>query len=161
MVPFTRSPALHTVRMNVARVSRHARPRILVVDDEDDVRQLVARILRDAGFEVEVAADGAEAIERLTTGPPDLLVLDIMMPGVDGWKVLGHIKGMEAPPTVLILTARPEYDSVQRARREGVAAVISKPFRFYDLVAFCQGLMALRDGTAREVEAIRRAPRAC
>jgi CheY-like chemotaxis protein len=146
---------------DAARASRHARSRILVVDDEDDVRQLVARILQDADFEVEVAADGAEAIERLTTVAPDLVVLDIMMPGVDGWKVLGHIKDMEAPPTVLVLTGRADSDTLQRATREGAAAVVSKPFRFEELLARCQGLMALRDWPAREGEAVRRTPRAC
>ncbi len=68
------------------------RKRILVVDDEEDVQVLVSRILKDAGYEVDRASDGGEAIERFRANRPDLIVLDLMMPGIDGWGVLQHLK---------------------------------------------------------------------
>jgi CheY-like chemotaxis protein len=130
--------------MDTGRTSGHAGFRILVVDDEEDVRQLVSRILEDAGFDVAVASDGREAIERLVAEPHDLIVLDIMMPGIDGWEVLGHVARMEAPPSVLVLTGRAYHEVVERAKHEGAAAVLSKPFRFDELLASCHGLISQR-----------------
>jgi CheY-like chemotaxis protein len=118
-----------------------SRQRILLVDDEEDVQILVSRILKDVGFEVELAGDGAEAIERLGQSRPDLMILDLMMPRVDGWGVLAHMRGMPDPPPVVILTARGEYATFTRGIREGAAAYVFKPFRFQELVATCQRVM--------------------
>jgi CheY-like chemotaxis protein len=117
------------------------RPRVLVVDDEEDVQILVARILRDSGFEVDTASDGGEAIERMRVVRPDLIVLDLMMPGIDGWGVLEHLKKTTNPPPVVIVTARTDYGTFTRGVREGGAAFVCKPFRFHELVATCQRLM--------------------
>ena len=114
--------------------------RILVVDDEEDVRQLIARILQDAGFQVDVASHGGEAIARMTSEPPDLMILDLMMPEIDGWAVLAHASTLPNPPLVLVLSGAADYDVLQRATREGASAVMSKPFRFHELVATCHGL---------------------
>jgi CheY-like chemotaxis protein len=116
--------------------------RILVVDDEEDVRQLVSRVLQDAGFQVDVAAGGREAMARMATARPDLLVLDIMMPDVDGWAVLAHVATMHAPPPVVVLSAGADYEVIQRATHQGASAVLSKPFRFHELVSTCNGLVA-------------------
>ena len=67
--------------------------RILVVDDEEDVQILVCRILKDAGYEVDSAADGGEAIQKVRGRRPDLVILDLMMPGVDGWGFFEHLHG--------------------------------------------------------------------
>jgi CheY-like chemotaxis protein len=117
------------------------RSRILVVDDEEDVQVLVARILRDSGFDVDTASDGGEAIEKLRVVRPDLIVLDLMMPGIDGWGVLEHLKTTPDPPPVVIVTARTDYGTFARGVREGGAAFVCKPFRFHELVATCQRLM--------------------
>ena len=115
--------------------------RILVVDDEEDVQVLVCRILRDVGYEVEAASDGGEAIEKIGQRRPDLLVLDLMMPGIDGWGVLEHLRGLVDPPPVVVVTARADYGSFARGVREGAAAYVFKPFRFHELVATCQKVL--------------------
>src|SRR5262245_4563031 len=113
----------------MAAPSRPAR--ILVVDDEEDVQVLVCRILKEAGFQVEAASDGGEPIEKMEANRPDLVVLDLMMPGVDGWGVLQHLHTQdETPPPVVILTARSDYGTFTRGVREGAAAYVFKPFRF-------------------------------
>jgi CheY-like chemotaxis protein len=120
----------------------NARPkRILVVDDEEDVQVLVCRILRDVGYEVDAASDGGEAIEKMSVRRPDLLVLDLMMPGIDGWGVLEHLRRVPDPPPVVVVTARADYSSFTRGVKEGAAAYVFKPFRFHELVATCQKIL--------------------
>jgi CheY-like chemotaxis protein len=115
--------------------------RILVVDDEEDVQFLVTRILRDAGYAVDRAADGQQAIDRLRAERPDLIVLDLMMPVVDGWGVLQFLRTQKDPPPVVIVTARTDYATFARGIREGGTAFVCKPFRFHELVATCQRLL--------------------
>jgi CheY-like chemotaxis protein len=116
-------------------------PMILVVDDEEDVQVLVTRILHDAGFAVERAADGQQAIDRVRAQRPDLIVLDLMMPVVDGWGVLQFLRTQKDPPPVVIVTARTDYATFARGIREGGTAFVCKPFRFHELVATCQRLL--------------------
>lgn len=115
--------------------------RILVVDDEEDVQILVCRILRDMGYDVDSAGDGGEAIEKIGVSRPDLMILDLMMPGIDGWGVLAHLRGTPDPPPVVVLTARTDYGTFARGVREGASAYVCKPFRFHELVATCQGVL--------------------
>jgi len=123
-------------------MSELARPkRVLVVDDEEDVQVLVQRILRDVGFEVESAGDGSEAIAKMRAARPDLVVLDLMMPGVDGWGVLRHLRDVADPPPVVVMTARSDYGTFARGVKEGAAAYVFKPFRFHELVATCQRVL--------------------
>jgi CheY-like chemotaxis protein len=122
-------------------VSESRPKRILVVDDEEDVQVLICRILRDAGFEVDSAEDGAVALERLSDRRPDLVVLDLMMPGIDGWGVLERMRDMPRPPPVVVLTARTDFGTFTRGVREGASAYVCKPFRFHELVATCQRLL--------------------
>jgi len=117
------------------------RQKILVVDDEEDVQVLVSRILRDAGYEVTRASDGQEAIDKLGVERTDLIVLDLMMPGVDGWGVLDFLRTQKDPPPVVIVTARTDYATFARGIREGGTAFVCKPFRFHELVATCQRLL--------------------
>jgi CheY-like chemotaxis protein len=132
-----------------------ARPkRILVVDDEEDVQVLVCRILRDVGYEVDAASDGGEAIEKISQKKPDLLVLDLMMPGIDGWGVLEHLRKVPDAPPVVVVTARADYGSFARGVREGASAYVFKPFRFHELVATCQKV--LLSGVRRTVSDERR-----
>ena len=80
--------------------------RILVVDDEEDVQILVSRILRDAGYTVDRASDGKEAIEQLDSVPPDLIVLDLMMPGRGGFDVLKDLQAADPDIPIFVVTAR-------------------------------------------------------
>jgi DNA-binding response OmpR family regulator len=122
------------------------------VDDEEDVRILVCRLLVEMGYEVDTAGDGREAIERLEAQRPDLLILDLMMPAVDGWGVLRYLKAKPGGPPVVILTARGDHDSFARGIREGASAYVFKPFRFHELIATCQALLL---GGSKHKEVVR------
>ena len=128
--------------------------RILVVEDDDDVRSLVARVLADDGHQVETASDGDVAIEKMHARPTDLLVLDVVLPGLDGWDVLAHVRRMEKAPRVLLLTGNSEYQTFIRAAREGVSAYIEKPFSLRELLATCRSVLEstppTRDGLAAD-----------
>lgn len=133
--------------------------RILVVDDEEDVQVLVCRILRDVGYEVDAASDGGEAIEKMAVHRPDLLVLDLMMPGIDGWGVLDHLRRVADAPPVVVVTARADYGSFARGVREGAAAYVFKPFRFHELVATCQKVLLSGVRRSAVADERRRSPR--
>jgi len=81
--------------------------RILVVDDEPDVRNFLATCIEDAGFQVDTACDGAQALEKLQADPPDLMTLDMVMPRVSGINLMRQIRGMEqfARLPVIVITA--------------------------------------------------------
>lgn len=108
--------------------------RILFVDDEPDVRQFVEHVLSDSGYEVDLAEDGEIALEKLASVPPDLMLLDLMMPRLDGWGVLERLQDVDDAPPVILLTARDDFDSFSKAFKQGVAAFVNKPFRFAELV---------------------------
>lgn len=118
----------------------NARKRILVVDDEEDVRTFVATVLQDTGFVVDCAADGYEALRKIEAGRPDLVVLDLMMPGLDGWGVLEQLRLKPDPPPVVVLSALAEK---HRIPQDGVAASLSKPFVVPDLIRTCKKVSAL------------------
>jgi DNA-binding response OmpR family regulator len=108
--------------------------RILVVDDDDDIRGLVRTLLERAGYEVSDASDGREGLRELYAGSPDLVILDVAMPGLDGWATLERIREVSDVP-VLMLTARDaELDRV-RGLRGGADDYVVKPFGRQELVA--------------------------
>ena len=124
-------------------VSETERPRrVLVVDDEEFIRRLLMQILAQAGYEVDLAAEGGEALRKIEARRPDLMVLDLMMPGVDGWTVLERLRGFADPPPVIVLTAHGGYDTFARLAREGVAAYMSKPFSLRELLRVCSKTIA-------------------
>lgn len=104
------------------------RPRILAVDDEPAIRALVVKIIERAGFDVDVASNGAEAIEKLAERAYAVLVVDLMMPQVDGYAVVEHLgrRGGQRP-AVIVITAG---DSAAIRRLDGslVHSVVRKPF---------------------------------
>ncbi len=129
-----------------AAVPAPGKRRILVVEDEDEIQVLVRRILRSAGHEVLSAHDGTEALEVLARERPDLVILDIVMPRLDGWGVLKQLRGKADPPPVVLLTGRDDYDTFTRAVREGAVAYVVKPFRFHELIATCQRVLLAAAG---------------
>lgn len=104
--------------------------RVVMVDDDPDLRKLVKLTLEfTAGWEVQMAADGAEGIEAVRKHKPDVAVVDLMMPGMDGYEVCERLKGdpETARIPVVFLTARKELDE-ERVRELGAAGVVFKPF---------------------------------
>ena len=101
----------------------------LVVDDDAFVRMLVGEALRQSGLEVREAESGAQALEIFTTVRPDIVVLDVMMPGLDGFttcmKLRGSVGGNRVP--ILIMTALDDAESIARAYEQGATDFITKP----------------------------------
>jgi CheY-like chemotaxis protein len=102
--------------------------RILVVDDEPDILLLLRFNLESAGHEVLLAADGMKALERIEADHPDAVLLDVMMPVLDGWGVLERLRDHPAHPPVLVVTAYPSAANEERARSLGAAGFVKKPF---------------------------------
>ncbi|MDT4992568.1 MAG: hypothetical protein QOH97_2460 [Actinoplanes sp.] len=103
--------------------------RILVVDDDPAIRQLLADLLEMEGYEVSQAVDGLAAVRAVKASSPDFVVLDVMMPGLDGYEVLSTIRAQKGEPVpVLMLTAGAEPDSDARAWAHGVDFYLAKPF---------------------------------
>lgn len=103
--------------------------KILVVDDDESITDLLATRLAMAGYNVVTASDGFEAIRALKDQRPHAMILDINMPGLDGFGVLEHMKkqGVHKPPT-LVLTARHNAGDVEKAIRLGAKDYLAKPF---------------------------------
>jgi CheY-like chemotaxis protein len=110
-------------------------PRVLVADDEEPIRRLLLRALRREGFDMYEARDGQEAIEQLDAGDFDALVLDLMMPRVDGFGVVSHI--IETKPGMIektvVITAFPQ--TAVKERLHHLCCVLSKPFEMAELIA--------------------------
>jgi DNA-binding response OmpR family regulator len=107
---------------------------ILVVDDDDDIRALVGELLERAGHVVIKAPDGESALKLFYSRKPDLVVLDVSMPGLDGWEVLNRIRELSDVP-VLMLTARAEELEKVRGLRAGADDYVTKPFGRQELLA--------------------------
>jgi DNA-binding response OmpR family regulator len=108
--------------------------RVLVVDDDATVRDVVARYLGDAGYHVELAADGEEALHAATRAHPDAVVLDLMLPGPSGLEVCRALRAGPAPPAIVMLTALGEEDDRIRGLELGADDYVSKPFSPRELV---------------------------
>jgi len=111
-------------------------PRILVVEDHPLIAELIETRLRIEGLRPTKALGGCEAIQRIDTETFDLVVLDIMMPDIDGYQVLAHIRGKEATRglPVIFLTARSSPEDVERGLSLGADQYLTKPFSGADLV---------------------------
>ena len=101
---------------------------ILVVDDDPDIRTILADRLAARGYEVTEAGDGLRAIEIATREPPDLILLDLDLPGADGFAVLDRLRQESAPPTVVVITAFASIEKAVDAMRRGAYDFIPKPF---------------------------------
>ena len=106
-----------------------ARPRVLVVDDEATIRDLLSKTLALAEYDVDLAPDGRTALERLRIIPYDLLITDLKMPGVDGLTVIREARRLKADLPVIIITGYSNEASAIEAVNLGVSGYLTKPFR--------------------------------
>jgi DNA-binding response OmpR family regulator len=129
------SPSDDTVDLRDSADSRR-RPRVLVVDDNDVIRQLIAVNLELEGFEVHLAEDGMDCLERLDAVRPDAITLDVVMPRLDGFATLARLRGAAATKTlpVVMVTACAQESDLARGRELGVQAYLTKPFDPAELV---------------------------
>jgi CheY-like chemotaxis protein len=116
-------------------------PQILVVEDDDAIRGLVSDVLRDDGYQVQEAANGLEALEVLRTQRPDLIVLDLMMPVMDGWAFVEECRSSSACENVPIVVTSASHDlprTAERLRSFGVRTCLAKPFDVDGLLALVE-----------------------
>ncbi|WP_336631611.1 MULTISPECIES: MtrAB system response regulator MtrA [unclassified Microbacterium] len=126
--------------------------RILVVDDDTALAEMIGIVLRTEGFEPVFCADGAAAVEAWRTERPDLVLLDLMLPGMDGIEVCTRIRAESGVP-IIMLTARTDTADVVRGLESGADDYIVKPFNPKELVARIR--TRLRPGTQVESEILR------
>lgn len=119
--------------------------RILIADDNAEIRQLLTAILSDEGHKVVVADDGKQALEMILAQVPDILVLDIMMPSIDGYGVLKEMKsaGMRDSVKVLVLTAKTQEADWVRGFKLGADQYLTKPFDIDEFTQAIDGLIAM------------------
>src|SRR5918995_2983274 len=125
--------------------------RILVVDDDPDIRGLVHELLDRRGFTVTEARDGHEALRAFYAERPDLVVLDVAMPVLDGWKTLERIRELSDVPVVM-LTAKADELEKTRGLRAGADDYVTKPFGRQELLARVEGLLRRAGARAAEQE---------
>jgi CheY-like chemotaxis protein len=112
--------------------------KILVVDDDSELRELLRLMLTSMGFEVASAANGQEACRVMEGYAPDLILLDMKMPVMDGWGFCRALKGRDPRPPIVVLTAAP--DPAARAAEVHAEAWLGKPFEYDDLEAIVRRL---------------------
>ncbi len=124
--------------------------RVLVVDDDPDVRDSLVRALRYAGYGVTAAADGAEALASLSRSPADLIVLDVLMPMLDGLEACRRLRVRGDATPILVLTARGTVDDRVTGLAAGADDYLVKPFALAELLARVRALLR-RTQLARDV----------
>lgn len=137
--------------------------RVLLVDDEPGLREAVQAYLEDSGFEVTTAANGSQAFQVLSTAQPDVVISDVMMPGMDGYEFLTQLRQLDAYAhlPVVFLTAKGMTTDRIQGYRAGADVYLSKPFDPEELVAIVENLAQRSQTTAppaalaRELESIR------
>jgi DNA-binding response OmpR family regulator len=114
--------------------------RILVIDDDDNIRELVSELLGRIGFDVEQAADGRAGLRALHASRPDLVLLDVTMPELDGWQTLERIRDLSDVPVIMVSAHANELDRV-RGLQAGADDYVTKPFGRQELVARVHALL--------------------
>ena len=129
-----------------ASMALHSEPeRILVVDDDPNVSDVVARYLQLEGYAVETASNGAEALERALSAPPALVVLDLMLPGMDGLEVCRRLRGSSPTPVIMLTAKGSEADRVIGLAL-GADDYVAKPFSAKELTARVRAVLRRSSG---------------
>ena len=122
--------------------------RVLVIEDEPDLRSVLSQSLREAGYAVDAAEDGQEGLFKAIGTEYDAIVLDIMMPKMDGWEVLRQLR-KKRPTPVLILTARDHVADRVKGLDGGADDYLAKPFELAELTARLRALIRRSAGNAQ------------
>jgi DNA-binding response OmpR family regulator len=116
---------------------------VLVVDDDPQMRQLMQWALEDEGLAVQTAADGREAIERIMASPPGVVVLDMTLPGIDGFGVAERLHAAHADRVPIVMVTA-DGSAAEKARRIGACAFLRKPFEMKSLLENVRAALAAR-----------------
>jgi DNA-binding NtrC family response regulator len=128
--------------------------RILVVDDEVNARTALAELLRDEGYEVDMAADAFKALGKHESFGPHVVVTDLKMPGMDGIELVAKLRETEDPPAVVVMTAFGDVSTAVQAMRSGASDYLTKPVNFDELLVVLDKIFEHRD-LARETSQLR------
>lgn len=125
-------------------MAKHAK--ILVVDDDERVRQFLKDLLKEADYEVDLVPDGAQALKRIETEPPDLVLLDVIMPGMGGLEVLRFLKSPQQPGflPVIILTGDTDMDKRLKGLKLGADDYLTKPVNANEVMARIKALLRIK-----------------
>ena len=122
----------------------HHRPRVLIVEDDPDTLVILRINLSAAGVEPMLAGDGRTAIERIEAESPDAVLLDVLLPGIDGWQVLEQLHAKGDPVPVIVCSGKDNMHDLQRARDLGAVAYLVKPFDIDRLIEVTSEVVGLR-----------------
>jgi two-component system OmpR family response regulator len=139
--------------MTATTTSTTSEARLLVVDDEPNILELLSASLRFAGFDVATASNGTDALAVASTFRPDMLLLDVMMPGMDGFDVVRRLRGEDSRTPVLFLTARDSTEDKITGLTVGGDDYVTKPFSLEEVIARVRTVLRR---TGREVPAATR-----
>ena len=114
---------------------------ILLVDDDESLRQVISQFLTQEGYRMITAGSGAEALKLFYSERPDAVLLDLMMPGMDGWEVCARLRELSNAP-ILLVTARTSQEDKLRGFRLGIDDYLSKPFSLAELAARLQAVLS-------------------
>jgi CheY-like chemotaxis protein len=114
---------------------------VLVADDNEVAQRLCKRVLEKAGYAVLIASDGLEAVEKAFASSPDMILMDVAMPGLDGLEAMRRIKAQRPGLAIVIASAHSMASDRERFLAAGADDVLSKPFRLTDLVAIVEKLV--------------------
>ncbi|MDB4867378.1 MAG: DNA-binding response regulator [Cohnella sp.] len=126
------------------------RPHIVVIDDDEKIISLLRRSLAFEGYDVTTAHDGAEGLKQLGQRQADLVILDVMMPNIDGWEVCRRLREAGVISPVLLLTARDDVQDRVKGLDLGADDYLVKPFALEELMARVRALLRRRPETAEE-----------
>ena len=118
------------------------RIKVLIVDDDPDILLFLQIDLEAAGFDTVLASDGETALRRIDQERPDLVLLDVMMPVMDGWATLEAITARPRPPRVIILSAKSSQRDKEKARELGADRYVTKPFEPRDVIGAIHAVIA-------------------
>lgn len=124
--------------------------RILIVDDEPDILLMMRVNLESEGFDTVLAADGETAVARIREESPDVVLLDVMMPVLDGWGVLEAMAALSAPPVTIVVSAKAAPADIARAYELGAAEYVTKPFSIDALISTIREVLSRSEAEQRQ-----------
>jgi len=140
-----------TLDQTISTFSSTEQPLVLVVDDEPALQESIAYSLRREGWRVEIARDGVEAIRMNRELDPDLIVLDVMLPGLSGYDVCKQLRSKNIRVPILMLTAKGQEQDIVLGLNLGADDYVTKPFRIGELVARVNAFLRRRNQTLTEI----------
>jgi len=139
-----------TLGIDLDALQGEKRARVLVIDDEADTVTLLKMIFQREGFDVSGALSGSDALNKLADVQPALILLDLMMPGMDGWETFTKLREITDIP-VIVISALGQTETIVKALQMGVDDYVTKPFNQAEVIARSQALLR-RAGSAKELK---------